>query len=151
MVVIQRYDPRADKNELKALFEDFIEHISYLPGTWEKFEKEVENRALDLRTRNSMVVAKEDGKLVGWATYTKITDYLGNSRVLLHQVITKKADSFKKGIEEELIHELEAYIKKTEHLDRVYIRVKNSDNQSKSLLLKMGYKKSEFMYYERKT
>ena len=45
-------------------------------------------------------MAKEDGKIVGWGTYTILRDYLGNDRTIIHQVLTKKEDSYKKGIEE---------------------------------------------------
>ena len=107
LIIIDRYDPRSDKEALKEIFLDFIEHKSYFFSHWQKFEEELNRRTLDLQYRNSMVVAKEDGKVVGFGTYTLFRDYLGNDRVLIHQILTKKEDSFKKGIEESVIREIQ--------------------------------------------
>ena len=96
LIIIQRYDPRVDKDALKELFEDFIENKSYFVSHWEKFEDELNKRTLSLQYRNSLIVAKEDGRLVGFGTYTLFGDYLGNDRVLIHQILTRKEDSFKK-------------------------------------------------------
>ncbi|MHA2266363.1 MAG: hypothetical protein ACXAB8_01055, partial [Promethearchaeota archaeon] len=127
MIIVDRYDPRADKDALKELFINFIAIKSYFFSTWEKFEEELNRRTLDLQYRNSMVVAKEDGKIVGFGTYTLFRDYLGNDRVLIHQILTKKEDSFKKGIEEMIIREIQLYIKRTLKIDKVYFICPDGD------------------------
>ncbi len=145
---ITRYDPRKDKEALNELFNDFIEHKSYFSSNWNKFEYELNKRLLNLQYRNSMIIAKEGDKLVGWGTYTIFRDYLGNDRVLIHQVLTKKEDSFKKGIEEAIIREIITYIKKTTEIDKFNILGPDSDGSLRSLLLKLGLKKSKFIWYE---
>ncbi len=95
-----------------------------------------------------MVVAKEDGKIVGFGTYTLFRDYLGNDRVLIHQIMTKKDDSFKKGIEEKIIRELQLYIKRSLKIDKVYFICPDSDGALRSLFLKLGVKKSRYIWYE---
>ncbi len=150
MIVIDRYDPRLDKDELKEIFEDFIENKSYFYSHWQKFERELNRRALDLQYRNSMIIAKEDGKIVGWGTYTSFIDYLGNDRALIHQILTRKEDSYKKGIEEMIIRELQLYIKKTLKHDKVFIMCPDSDGALRSVLLKIGAKKSDHIWYENK-
>jgi len=145
---ITRYDPRKDKEALNELFNDFIENKSYFSSNWNKFEYELNKRLLNLQYRNSMVIAKEGDILVGWGTYTIFRDYLGNDRVLIHQVLTKKEDSFKKGIEEAIIREIITYIKKTTDIDKFNILGPDSDGSLRSLLLKLGLKKSKFIWYE---
>ena len=145
---ITRYDPRKDKEALNELFNDFIENKSYFSSNWNKFEYELNKRLLNLQYRNSMVIAKEGDKLIGWGTYTIFRDYLGNDRVLIHQVLTKKEDSFKKGIEEAIIREIITYIKKTTEIDKFNILGPDSDSSLRSLLLKLGLKKSKFIWYE---
>jgi len=100
---VHRYDPRKDKEALIDLFNDFVQNKSYFSSNWNSFEYELNKRLLDLQYRNSMVMVKEGDKMVGWGTYTIFRDYLGNDRVLIHQVLTRKDDSFKKGIEEHII------------------------------------------------
>ncbi|MFW9999262.1 MAG: hypothetical protein ACFE9Q_12780 [Candidatus Hodarchaeota archaeon] len=148
MIIIDRFDPRIDKEALKVIFTDFIASKSYFFSHWEKFEEELNRRALDLQYRNSMVVAKEDGKILGFGTYTLFRDYLGNDRVLIHQVLTKKEDSFKKGIEEKIIRELQLYIKRSLKIDKVYFICPDSDSAQRSLFLKLGIKKSRYIWYE---
>lgn len=145
---ITRYDPRKDKEALNELFNDFIENKSYFSSNWNKFEYELNKRLLNLQYRNSMIIAKEGDKLIGWGTYTIFRDYLGNDRVLIHQVLTKKEDSFKKGIEEAIIREIITYIKKTTEIDKFNILGPDSDGSLRSLLLKLGFKKSKFIWYE---
>jgi hypothetical protein len=145
---ITRYDPRKDKEALNELFNDFIENKSYFSSNWNKFEYELNKRLLNLQYRNSMIIAKEGDKLIGWGTYTIFRDYLGNDRVLIHQVLTKKEDSFKKGIEEAIIREIITYIKKTTEIDKFNILGPDSDGSLRSLLLKLGLKKSKFIWYE---
>ena len=103
MIVIDRYNPRDDKEELKELFEDFAENQLYFKTSWEEFEKVLDKRVLDLTLRNGMIAAKEDGNLVGWGTYSQFSDYLGKERVLIHQIMIRKIDAYKKGIEEQII------------------------------------------------
>jgi hypothetical protein len=148
MIIIERYDPRIDKHALKEIFEDFIKNKSHFFSHWQKFEQELNKRVLDLQYRNSMVVAKEEGKVVGWGTYTLFKDYLGNDRAIIHQILTKKEDSYKKGIEEKLIREIQLYIKRTLKLDNVYFICPDSDGALRSVLLKIGAKKSKYIWYE---
>ncbi len=148
MIVTDRYDPRLDRDTLKEIFEDFIEKKSYFISTWQELEKELNKRVLDLQYRNSMVVAKEEGVIVGWGTYTLIKDYLGNNRALIHQVLTKKEDSYRKGIEEHIIRELKLYIKRTLNLDKVFLICQDSDSALRNLVMKLGAKKSKNYWYE---
>ncbi len=148
MIVIDRYNPRTDREALKEIFEDFIENKAHFFSHWEKFEKELNQRLNSLEYRNGMVIAKEDGKMVGFGTYTKFRDYLGNDSVLIHQVMTKKEDSYTKGIEEMIIKELHSYIKKTLKLDKAYYICPDSDSALRSIFMKLGIKKSKFAFYE---
>ncbi|MBD3213007.1 MAG: hypothetical protein GF311_10405 [Candidatus Lokiarchaeota archaeon] len=149
MIEVGRYNPRTDEEGLKALFEDFIQNKSYFQVSWEQFKKELDKRVLDLTERNGMITAKEDGKLVGWGTYSQFTDYLGNIRVLIHQVMTFKQDSYKRGIEEQIIRELEKYIKNTLKIDKAYYLCTDTDSSLRSLFLKLGIKKSDYIWYEK--
>lgn len=151
MIVTDRFDPRLDKDELKKIFEDFIQNKSYFMSTWQEFEKELNKRVLDLQYRNSMIVAKEEGEIVGWGTYTLIKDYLGNQRALIHQVLTKREDSYRKGIEEQIIRELKLYVKKTINLDKVFLICQDSDSALRNLVMKLGAKKSKYYWYENDT
>ncbi|MFX0048820.1 MAG: GNAT family N-acetyltransferase [Candidatus Hermodarchaeota archaeon] len=148
MIETDRYDPRLDKDALKEIFADFIENKSYFVSTWQSFEKELNKRVLDLQYRNSMIVAKEEGEIIGWGTYTLIEDYLGNKRALIHQVLTKKENSYRKGIEELIIRELKLYIKRTLNLDRVFLICQDSDSALRNLVMKLGAKKSKNYWYE---
>ena len=148
MIVTDRFDPRLDKDAVKEIFEDFIQNKSYFVSTWQEFEKELNKRVLDLQYRNAMVVAKEDGKIIGWGTYTLIKDYLGNQRALIHQVLTKKEDSYRKGIEEQIIRELKLYVKRTLNLDKVFLICQDSDSALRNLVMKLGAKKSKDYWYE---
>ena len=147
-LIVERYDPRVDKDALKEIFEDFIENKSYFFSHWERFEEELNKRTLDLQYRNSMVVAKDEGKIIGFGTYTLFRDHLGNDRVMIHQILTKKESSFKKGIEEQIIRELQLYIKRTLKIDKVYFICQDTDGAQQSLFLKLGIKKSKFIWYE---
>jgi len=147
-LITERYNPRLDRDEVRQIFDDFIENKSYFISTWQEFEKELNKRVLDLQYRNSMVVAKEEGKIVGWGTYTLIKDYLGNNRALIHQVLTKKEDSYRKGIEEQIIRELKLYIKRTLNLDKVFLLCQDSDSALRNLVMKIGAKKSKNYWYE---
>ncbi len=148
LIIIDRYDPRSDKEPLKEIFQNFIQHKSYFFSHWQKFEEELNRRTLDLQYRNSMVVAKEDRKIIGFGTYTLFRDYLGNDRVLIHQILTKKEDSFRKGIEEKIIREIQLYIKKTLKIDKAYFICPDVDGSLRSVFLKMGINKSRNIWYE---
>jgi len=148
LIIIDRYDPRSDKEALKEIFEDFIENKSYFFSHFQKFEEELNKRTLSLQFRNSMVVAKDEGKVVGFGTYTLFRDYLGNDRVLIHQILTKKEDSFKKSIEEMIIREIQLYIKRTLKMDKVYFICPDEDGALRSLFLKLGVNKSNYIWYE---
>ncbi len=149
MVEISRYDPRKDKDALKELFDDFITNKSYYESSWEKFEEVLNKRAKDLQFRNSMVIAKEGDNIVGWGTFSVFKDYLGNERVMVHQVLTKKDDSFKKGIEEAIVRELESYLKNSLNVNKVFYISPDSDSKKRSLLMKLGMKKSKLIWYEK--
>jgi RimJ/RimL family protein N-acetyltransferase len=95
-----------------------------------------------------MIVAQEEGEIVGWGTYTLIEDYLGNKRALIHQVLTKKENSYRKGIEELIIRELKLYIKRTLNLGRVFLICHDSDSALRNLVMKLGAKKSKNYWYE---
>ncbi len=149
MVKIGRYDPRQDKESLRELFEDFIQNKSYFESSWKQFEEVLNKRVLDLQLRNGMIIAKEEGKLVGYGTFTIFNDYLGNQRALIHQVMTYKADAFKKGIEEMIIKELESYLKNTIKINKYFILCLENDSSLRSLLMKLGPKKSKHIWYEK--
>ncbi|MHA2287403.1 MAG: GNAT family N-acetyltransferase [Promethearchaeota archaeon] len=148
MIETDRYDPRLDKDALREIFEDFMQNKSYFVSTWQQFEKELNKRVLDLHYRNSMIVAKEEGEIVGWGTYTLIEDYLGNKRALIHQVLTRRENSYRKGIEELIIRELKVYIKRTLNLDTVFLLCQDSDSALRNLVMKLGAKKSQKFWYE---
>ena len=146
---LRRYDPRKDMDALKELFDDFIKNKSYFKSNWNNFEYELNKRSLNLQYRNSMIMAEEEGKMVGWGTYTIFRDYLGNDRILIHQIITRKEDSYKKGIEELIIRELMGYIESTHGINKFFVICPDSDGNLRSLLLKLGLKKSDFIWYEK--
>ena len=145
---LRRYDPRKDKDALKELFDDFMVNKSYFNSNWNKFEAELNKRSLDLQYRNSMILAEEEGKMVGWGTYTIFRDYLGNDRIVIHQILTRKEDSYKKGIEEAIIRKLIGYIESTLGINKYYFICPDSDGSLRSLFLKLGIKKSDFIWYE---
>lgn len=149
LIQIDRYDPRKDKDALKELFEDFIQNKTYFKSTWKQFEEELNKRVLDLQYRNAMVIAREDDNLIGWGTFTVFRDYLGNDRAIIHQIMTKKPDSFKKGIEELIIRELENYLINTIKINKYFIICPDSDGSLRSLLMKIGPKKSTHIWYEK--
>ncbi len=113
MIVIDRYDPRKDKEEILEIFEDFIENKSYFFSYKERFESELNKRVLDLKYRNSIILARENGKIVGAGFVSTYIDILGKENCVIHQVMTKKEDSYKRSIEERIIRELMKYVKTT--------------------------------------
>lgn len=149
MLVIDRYDPRKDKEELLEIFEDFIENKSYFFSHKERFETELNKRVLDLKYRNSIILARENGNLVGAGFVSVFTDILGNENCLLHQVMTRKEDSYKRSIEERILRELMKYIKTTLKINKVFLQCRDSDSALRSLILKLGIKKSKDVWYEK--
>ncbi|MHA2183312.1 MAG: hypothetical protein ACXAAH_17985 [Promethearchaeota archaeon] len=45
MIIIDRYDPRSDKEALKEIFLDFIDSKSYFFSHWQKFEEEKKEKS----------------------------------------------------------------------------------------------------------
>jgi hypothetical protein len=146
-IKIKRYDPRKDKDALEALVKDFDYRSNY-PIVIEQFAKEIGQRVLDLKLRNSIVLATEGETIIGAGFFTIWNDYLGNQQCIVHDVVTRKEDSFKKGIEELILKELFKYIKSTMKIDKVGLFVKKNDSNFQSLLLKMQIKKSNLEFYE---
>jgi hypothetical protein len=146
-IKIKRYDPRKDKEALEALVKDF-EYRSIYPIDIEQFAKEIGARVLDLKLRNSVVLATEEDQLVGAGFFTIWKDNLGNTQCYVHDVVTRKENSFKKGIEETVLRELFKYIKNTMKIDKVGFFVKKNDSNFQSLLMKMQIKKSDLDFYE---
>jgi len=62
--------------------------------------------------------------------------------------MTKKEDSYKRSIEERIIRELMKYVKNTLKINKIYIYCRDSDSALRSLLLKLGIKKSKEVLYE---
>ncbi|MBN1803082.1 MAG: hypothetical protein JW891_16345 [Candidatus Lokiarchaeota archaeon] len=148
MIKLDRYDPRTDKEALKELFDDFNQNLSYFPVDWDQFENELNRRVLKLQYRNAMIIAREDDKIVGFGTFTAFKDHLGRDHALVHQVMTRKADAFKKGIEFTILEELQKYISRSLNTRKFYYRCPDSDNNWRSLLMKLNQKKSKCIWYE---
>ena len=146
-IEITAYDPRKDKDELEALIQDF-EYRSIYPINIEKFSKETAKRVLDLKLRNAVKLAKIDGVIVGAGIFTIWYDYLGNTQCYIHDVVVRKEDSFKKGIEEAILRELFKYIKSTLKIDKVALFARKTDSNFQSLMLKLKIKKAELDFYE---
>jgi ribosomal protein S18 acetylase RimI-like enzyme len=144
---IIRYDPRKDKEELEKLIKDF-EYRSIYPINLENFQKEISKRVLDLKLRNSILLAKDGGKLIGAGFFTLWLDYLGNIQCYIHDLVVRKEDSFKRGIEEALLRELFKYIKSTLKIDKIGLFARRNDSNYQSLLMKMQIKKSDLDFYE---
>ena len=148
MLIIDRYDPRKDKDEIMEIFEDFIENKSYYFSHKQKFETELNKRVLDLKFRNSVIVARDEGVIVGVGFVTVFVDILGNENCVIHQVMTRKPDSYKRSIEERIIRELMKYVKGTLKINKVYFQCRDNDSALRSLFLKLGVKKSKEVWYE---
>ena len=146
-IKIVRYDPRKDKASLVELIKEF-EYRSVYPIDIQKFSNEIENRIKDLKLRNSMILAKEEERIVGAGFFTLMNDYLGNPHCIIHDVVIRKEDSFKRGIEEKILRELFSYLKKTMKIDKVGFFIRRKDSNIQSLLMKLKIKKSELDYYE---
>ena len=145
---IKRYDPRKDKDGLIELAEAYSE-FSTTKFVKETFVKEIESRVKDLVLRNSIILAKEDDeKIIGAGFFTIYNDHFGNSQCKIHHVLTKKEDSFKKGIEEAIMKELFKYLKNTMKITNIGLYCMDKNSQYRSVLMKMGIKKSKHLYYE---
>ncbi len=147
-IKLTRYNPRKDKEDLISLVEDY-DYRSIYPIDIKRFEKELDERVKDLKLRNSIILAKEEGELVGAGFFTIWKDYLGNEHCYVHNPVVRKENSFKKGIEEEILKELFKYLKKTMKVDKIGLWAKKRDGNYQSVLMKMGIKKNRDLdYYE---
>ncbi|OLS13300.1 MAG: hypothetical protein RBG13Loki_3083 [Promethearchaeota archaeon CR_4] len=148
-IVVTRIDPRADKEDVVRLTREYFEWQK-LPFDSHNFELELNNRLTDLKHRNGIILAKEDGKVVGVGFYTIFKNFLGHDECFFHKIITNKADSFKKGIEESIIRELMKYVKSIFGIAKFMFRSFESDMAYVSLLMKLGIKKTTDTLYEKK-
>lgn len=149
-IKLRRYDPRKDKEALEDLVKNF-EYRSIYPLKIDAFAKELGRRVLQLELRNSIVLATEgeqEEKVVGAGFFSTWIDYLGNTHCVVHDVVTRKEDSFKKGIEEAVLKELFKYFKNTMKIEKINMFVRKNDSNFQSLLMKMQIKKSDLDYYE---
>ena len=147
-IKITRYDPREDKEELENLVKDFEYRLGEVD--LDKFKKELETRLKDLLLRNSMILAKEEGKLVGAGFFSIWKDYLGRQTCVMHDIIVQKENAFKKGIEESIAREMFIYLKKIMKIDAVTIYAKKrGDTNLQSVLMKLSVKKSDWEIYEK--
>ena len=144
---IVRYDPRKDKEELMNLAIAFSDR-SYTPFEEATFKKEIEQRVLDLKLRNSIILAKEDGKIIGAGMFSPYNDDFGNPHCIVHQVLTFKDDAYKRGIEEAIMRELFKYIKNTMNISKIEILCDPKDSRFQSILMKLGIKRSKLYLYE---
>ena len=145
-ITITRYNPREDKEDLNNLVKDFEYRIGDVD--LDKFNKELEARLKDLRFRNSIILAKEEDKLVGAGFFSIWNDYLGRQTCVLHDIIIRKEDAFKKGIEESIMREIFAYLKNTMKIDEVSVYAKKrEDTNLQSVLMKLGMKKSDWEHF----
>jgi hypothetical protein len=145
---ICRVDPRLDKDSMIHLTREFCEW-SKIPFDSKVFETELNTRLLDLKKRNAIVLAKEDDELVGIGFFTIWKNHLGQDQCVFHKVITSKANSFKKGIEESIIRELMKYAKNTLKIAIFQLNCPDSDAGYRNLLMKLGITKSANLLYEK--
>ena len=90
-------------------------------------------------------------KIIGAGTFSMYSDFFGNPNVIINQIMTYKEDSFKKGIEEAIMRELFKYLKKTLNIKKAGFFLREKDNQYaqvRSVLMKLGFLKSNFTLYE---
>ena len=112
------------------------------------FKKEIEHRVLDLKLRNSIILAKEEGKIIGAGMFSPYNDDFGNPHCIVHQVLTYKEDAYKKGIEETVMRELFKYIKNTMNISQIEIVCDPKDSRFQSVLMKLGIKRSKLLLFE---
>lgn len=146
-IELTRYDPRKDKEEFIKIAKDFSErqHSIYKE---KELVKEIDQRMMDLKLRNSIVLAKEDDKVIGAGYFSIYKDMWGDMRCIVHPVMTYKQDAFKKGIEEAIMRELFKYIKNTMNINKIGLFCKDSDSSYRSVLMKLGLEKSPTTLYE---
>ena len=144
---IVRYDPRKDKEELMKLATAFSDR-SYVLFEEATFKKEIEHRVLDLKLRNSIILAKEEDKIIGAGMFSPYNDDFGNPHCIVHQVLTYKEDAYKKGIEETVMRELFKYIKNTMNVSQIEIVCDPKDSRFQSVLMKLGIKRSKLLLFE---
>jgi hypothetical protein len=90
-------------------------------------------------------------KIIGAGTFSMYSDFFGNPNAIINQIMTYKEDSFKKGIEEAIMRELFKYLKKTLNIKKTGFFLREKDNQYaqvRSVLMKLGFLKSNFTLYE---
>ncbi|HMF31376.1 MAG TPA: hypothetical protein VKK79_08185 [Candidatus Lokiarchaeia archaeon] len=145
---ICRVDPRLDKEAMIHLTREFCEW-SKVPFDAKTFETELNTRLLDLKKRNAIVLAKEDEELVGIGFFTIFKTHLGQDECIFHKVITSKANSFKKGIEEAIIREMMKYAKNTLKIAKFQLNCPDADSGYRNLLMKLGITKSANLLYEK--
>ncbi len=145
---ISRYDPRKDIEGLKELARAFADR-SYSQFDEKKFEAEISARVLDLKLRNSIVLARNDeDKIIGAGIFSLFKDNFGNPHCIIHQVMTYKEDSFKLGIEEIIIKEMFKYLKNTMNITNIGLHCMDKDSQYRSVLMKLGINKSKYIFYD---
>ncbi len=147
-ITIARIDPRADKDDILHLTQEYFEWQKH-PFDTKNFEVELNNRLADLKKRNGIILAKEDGKLVGLGFFTTYKNFLNVEECVFHKIITRKEDSFKKGIEEAIFRELMKYVKNIFGITKFTLRSFESDLAYVNLLMKLGIKKTPDTLYEK--
>lgn len=150
-IKLSRYNPRQDKADLEAIVADFQYRLDQLGEKvdLDKFSKEIDQRSKSLINRNSIVLAKDGDVLVGAGFFTIWTDFLGNQHCLIHDVVTRKENAFKNGIEEAVLRELFNYLKKTMKIDKIGLWARKRDSNFQSVLMKLKIKKNtDLDYYE---
>ena len=146
-IKITRFNPRNDMDDLLALIDDFEYRVGEIDLNAVK--EQIKARNKDLKLRNSMIIAKEASKIVGAGFFSLWKDFLGKSHCIVHDVVTRKENAFKKGIEEKILRELFQYLKKTMKINKVYLFAdKKGDSNLKSVFMKLGIKKGTREYYE---
>jgi len=145
---IVRYNPNTDKWGLVDLATAYAER-SDTPFEKDRFIQEIDERLKDLKLRNSIILAKDDDeKIIGAGMFSLFKDYFGNIQCKVHHVMTYKEDAFKKGIEEAILKEMFKYLKNTMGIKHIGLYCKENDAQYQSLLMKLGIKRSSYIYYE---
>jgi RimJ/RimL family protein N-acetyltransferase len=147
-ITITRIDPRADKDDVLHLTQEYYAWQK-LPFDLKHFELELNNRIADLKQRNGIILAKEDGKLVGLGFFTVYKNFLNQDECVIHKMITRKEDSFKKGIEEAIFRELMKYVKNIFGITKFTFRSFESDMAYVNMLMKLGIKKASDTLYEK--
>ena len=146
-IEISRYNPRQDKEALQDLVKEFEYRVGKIDLV--KFSAEIDARAKDLKLRNSMILAKLDNRIIGAGFFSLWTDHLGFTRCYVHDVITRKEDAYKKGIEEKILRELFKYLKMTMKIEKVILFAKKQgDSNLQSIFMKLGIKKGDVDLYE---